>query len=51
MSQTLDIYLSTTNKDFKIMLDVIVYLEKLNINELSKIEHSYGEYSTYSKRL
>ena len=44
-------YLSTTNKDLKIMLDVIVYLEKLNINDLSKIEHSYGEHSTYSERL
>ncbi len=51
MSQILDVYLSTTNKDLKIMLDVIVYLEKLNINDLSKIEHSYGEYSTYSERL
>ena len=51
MSQILDIYLSTTNKDLKIMLDVIVYLEKLNINDLSKIEHSYGGYSTYNKRL
>ena len=44
-------YLSTTNKDLKIMLDVFVYLEKLNINELSKIEHSYSGYSTYSERL
>ena len=51
MSQILDIYLSTTNKDLKIMLDVIVYLEKLNINELSKIEHSYSGYSTYNDRL
>ena len=51
MSQILDIYLSTTNKDLKIMLDVIVYLEKLNINELSKIEHSYGGHSTYIDRL
>ena len=51
MSQILDVYLSTTNKDLKIMLDVIVYLEKLNINELSKIEHSYSRYSTYSERL
>ena len=47
MSQILDAYLSTTNKDLKIMLDVIIYLEKLNINELSKIKHSYGGYSTY----
>ena len=51
MSQILDIYLSTTNKDLKIMLDVIVYLEKLNINDLSKIEHSYSGYSTYKDRL
>ena len=51
MSQILNIYLSTTNKDLKIMLDVIVYLEKININELSKIKHSYGGYSTYSERL
>ena len=51
MSEILDVYLSTTNKDLKIMLDVIVYLEKLNINELSKIKHSYGGYSTYSERL
>ena len=47
----LDVYLSTTNKDLKIMLDVIVYLEKININDLSKIEHSYGGHSTYSERL
>lgn len=51
MSQILDVYLSTTNKDLKIMLDIIVYLEKLNINDLGKIEHSYGGYSTYSERL
>ena len=51
MSQILDIYLSTTNKDLKIMLDIIVYLEKLNINDLSKIEHSYSGYSTYNERL
>ena len=51
MSQVLDIYLSTTNKDLKIMLDIIVYLEKLNINDLSKIEHSYSGYSTYNERL
>ena len=51
MSQILDVYLSTTNKDLKIMLDVIIYLEKININELSKIGHSYSEYSTYSERL
>ncbi len=51
MSQILDIYLSTVNKDLKIMLDVIVYLEKLNINELSKIKHSYSGYSTYIDRL
>lgn len=51
MSQILDIYLSTTNKDLKIMLDVIVYLEKLSINDLTKIEHSYSGYSTYNERL
>ena len=51
MPQILDIYLSTTNKDLKIMLDVIVYLEKLNINDLGKIEHSYSGYSTYNDRL
>ena len=51
MSQILDIYLSITNKDLKIMLDVIAHLEKLSINDLSKIEHSYGGYSTYSDRL
>ena len=51
MSQILDIYLSTTNKDLKIMLDVIVYLEKLSINDLGKIEHSYSGYSTYNERL
>ena len=51
MSQILDVYLSTTNKDLKIMLDVIVYLEKLNINDLNKIEHSYDGYSIYSERL
>ena len=51
MSQILDIYLSTVNKDLKIMLDVIVYLEKLSINDLTKIEHSYGGYSNYNERL
>ena len=51
MSQILDVYLSTTNKDLKIMLDVIVYLEKLNINDLSKIKHSYSGCSTYIDRL
>ena len=51
MSQILDAYLSTTNKDLKIMLDVIVYLEKLSINDLGKIEHSYSGYSTYNERL
>lgn len=51
MSQILDIYLSTVNKDLKIMLDVIAYLEKLSVNDLSKIEHSYSEYSTYNERL
>lgn len=51
MSSILDIYLSTVNKDLKIMLDVIAYLEKLSINDLSKIEHSYGGCSTYNERL
>ena len=51
MSSILDIYLSTVNKDLKIMLDVIAYLEKLNINDLRKIEHSYSGHSTYSERL
>ena len=51
MSKILDVYLSTTNKDLKIMLDAIVYLEKININDLSKIEHSYSGYSTYKDRL
>ena len=51
MSQILDVYLSTVNKDLKIMLDVIAYLEKLSINDLSKIEHSYSGYSTYNDRL
>ena len=51
MSQVLDIYLNTMNKDLKIMLDVIAYLEKLSINDLTKIEHSYGGYSTYNERL
>ena len=51
MSQILDIYLSTVNKDLKVMLDVIAYLEKLSINDLSKIEHSYSGYSTYNERL
>ena len=51
MSSILDIYLSTVNKDLKIMLDVIAYLEKLSINDLSKIEHSYSGYSTYNDRL
>lgn len=51
MSSILDIYLSTVNKDLKIMLDIIVYLEKLSINDLTKIEHSYGGYSTYNERL
>ena len=39
------------NKDLKIMLDVIAYLEKLSINDLGKIEHSYGGHSTYNERL
>jgi len=51
MSHILDVYLSTVNKDLKIMLDVISYLEKLSINDLSKIEHSYSGYSTYNERL
>ena len=51
MSQILDIYLSTVNKDLKIMLDVIAYLEKLSINDLSKIEHSYSGHPTYNDRL
>ena len=51
MSQILDVYLSAVNKDLKIMLDVIAYLEKLSINDLSKIEHSYSGYPTYNDRL
>ena len=51
MSQILDVYLSAVNKDLKIILDVIAYLEKLSINDLSKIEHSYGGYSAYNDRL
>ena len=51
MSQILDTYLSTVKKDLKIMLDVIAYLEKLSINDLSKIEHSYSGHSTYNERL
>ena len=51
MSQILDIYLSTVNKDLKIMLDVIAYLEKLSISDLGKIEHSYSGCSTYNERL
>ena len=48
MSQILDIYLSTVNKDLKVMLDVIAYLEKLSINDLGKIEHSYSGYYAYN---
>ena len=48
MSQILDVYLSTVNKDLKIMLDAIAYLEKLSVNDLGKIEHGYGGYSTYN---
>ena len=51
MSQILDVYFSAVNKDLKIMLDVIAYLEKLSINDLNKIEHSYSGYSTYNERL
>ena len=51
MSQILDVYLSTVNKDLKIMLDVIAYLEKLSVNDLSKIEHSYSGYHTYNEKL
>ena len=51
MSQILDTYLSTVNKDLKIMLDVIAYLEKLNVNDLSKIKHSYSGYPTYNEKL
>ena len=51
MLKILDIYLSTVNKDLKIMLDVIAYLEKLNTNDLGKIEHSYSGYSAYNDRL
>ena len=51
MSQILDVYLSTVNKDLKIMLDVIAYLEKLSTNDLGKIEHSYSGHSTYNDRL
>ena len=51
MSQILDVYLSTVNKDLKIMLDVIAYLEKLSVNDLIKIEHSYSGCSTYNERL
>ena len=51
MSQILDVYLSTVNKDLKIMLDAMAYLEKLSINDLSKIEHSYSGHSTYNDRL
>ena len=36
MSQILDTYLSTVNKDLKIMLDVIAYLEKLSVNYVEK---------------
>ena len=51
MSQVLDIYLSAVNKDLKIMLDVIAYLEKLSVNDLGRIEYSYSGYSTYNERL
>ena len=51
MSQILDVYFSTVNKDLKIMLDVIAYLEKLSVNDLSKIEHSYSGHSAYNERL
>ena len=51
MSQILDTYLSIVNKDLKLMLDIIAYLEKLSINDLSKIEYSYSGYSTYNERL
>ena len=33
------------------MLDAIAYLEKLSINDLSKIEHSYSRHFTYNERL
>ena len=51
MSQILSVYLSTVNKDLKIMLDAIAYLEKLSISDLCKIEHSYSGCSTYNERL
>ena len=51
MPSILDVYLSAVNKDLKIMLDVIAYLEKLSINDLSKIEHSYSGCSAYNDRL
>ena len=43
MPSILDVYLSAVNKDLKIMLDVIAYLEKLSINEI------YGKQKKNSK--
>ena len=46
-----DLFLSTSEHDLHLDFEVTSILEDMNLNDLNKIEHSYGGYATYKYRL
>ena len=46
-----DLLLSSTEVDLNTESEVANILESMNLNDLNKLEHSYGGYGTYKYRL
>ena len=46
-----DLLLSSTDIDLNVEFEVANILENMSLNDLNKIEHSYGGYASYKYRL
>ena len=51
MTTIFDLLLSSTEVNFNIEFEVANMLEGMSLNDLNKLEHSYGGYETYKYRL
>ena len=51
MTTTFDLFLSSSEVDFRLEFEVVNMLESMDLNSLNKIEHSYAGYGTYKYRL
>ena len=51
MTTAFDLFLSSSEVDFRLEFEVVNMLEDVDLNNLNKIEHSYGGYGTYKYRL